>query len=184
MQNHPGRDIFGAMEATVDRQAGPRAILGALKEAGITLIATLPDENLTELLKLVEADREILHVPLCREEEGIGICAGATLVGKKVAIIMQNAGFLNSCNALTTTALQFQIPMLLLIYYAGDLGDRGFATVGAATEPVLHALGIRAYLLRRVEEVKETIRHAQVLAWDANRPVALLLTKDVLGTRA
>ncbi|MBI2370045.1 MAG: sulfopyruvate decarboxylase [Deltaproteobacteria bacterium] len=167
----------------MDRQAGPRAILEGLKAAGITLIATLPDENLTELLKLVEADRESIHVPLCREEEGIGICAGATLVGKKTAIIMQNGGFLNSCNALTTTALQFQIPLLLLIYYAGDIGDRGFATVGTVTEPVLHALGIRTYLLRRMEEIKETVHQAQVLAWDANRPVALLLTKDVLGTR-
>ncbi|MBI3075844.1 MAG: hypothetical protein HYY85_02475 [Deltaproteobacteria bacterium] len=51
------------------------------------------------------------------------------------------------------------------------------------TEPVLHALGIRTYLLRRMEEIKETVHQAQVLAWDANRPVALLLTKDVLGTR-
>ena len=45
--------------------------------------------------------------------------------------------------------MQFQIPALLLIYYAGDIGDRGFATLGTVTEPVLQAMGIRYYILRR-----------------------------------
>jgi sulfopyruvate decarboxylase subunit alpha len=102
-----------------------------------------------EVIRAVEKDPELKHVPLCREEEGIGICAGAYLAGKKTAIIMQNAGFLNSCNALTTTSLQFQIPILMLIYYAGDIGDRGFTTLGAVTEPVLQAMGFRSYVLRQ-----------------------------------
>ena len=56
--------------------SGPKIILEGLKEAGVDLIATLPDINLKDLLRLVEADGQINHVPLCREEEGIGICAG------------------------------------------------------------------------------------------------------------
>ena len=94
---------------------------------------------------------------------------------------MQNAGFLNSCNALTTTSLQLQIPVLMLIYYAGDIGDRGFTTLGAVTEPVLHALGFRSYVLRKQEEIDETLRGAQILADDSKKPVAVLLTKSVLG---
>jgi sulfopyruvate decarboxylase TPP-binding subunit len=94
---------------------------------------------------------------------------------------MQNAGFLNSCNALTTTSLQFQIPILMLIYYAGDIGDRGFTTLGSVTEPVLEAMGFRSYVLRRSDEVDEILRGAQILAEDAKTPVAVLLTKTVLG---
>src|SRR3990172_8427772 len=94
-------------------------IVAGLKKAGIDFVATLPDEKMLEVIRAVEKDTELKHVPLCREEEGIGICAGAYLGGKRTALIMQNAGFLNSCNALTTTSLQFQIPTLLLIYYAG-----------------------------------------------------------------
>ena len=116
-----------------------------------------------------------------REEEGIGICAGAYLAGKKTAIIMQNAGFLNSCNALTTTSLQLQIPILMLIYYAGDIGDRGFTTLGAVTEPVLQALGVRSYVLRKPQDIDETLRGAQILADDSKKPVAVLLAKSVLG---
>jgi sulfopyruvate decarboxylase TPP-binding subunit len=96
---------------------------------------------------------------------------------------MQNGGFLNSCNALTTTALNFNIPILLLIYYAGDLGDEGFATLGSVTEPVLRGLGIRYQVLRSLEKIKGTIQGATTLAIDARRPVAVLLTKDVLGMR-
>jgi len=156
-------------------------IITALKTAGINLIATLPDLKLLEIIKALEKDAEIKHVPLCREEEGVGICAGAYLTGKKTALLMQNAGLLNSCNALTTTCLQFEIPILLLIYYAGDRGDRGFATVGSVTEPVLEALGLRTYILREPDEVEEILGGAQTLANDSRRPVAVLLTKNVLG---
>jgi sulfopyruvate decarboxylase subunit alpha len=156
-------------------------ILSGLKKAGIDFVATLPDEKMLELIRALEKDTELKHVPLCREEEGIGICAGAYLAGKKTAIIMQNAGFLNSCNALTTTSLQFQIPLLMLIYYAGDIGDRGFTTLGSVTEPVLQAMGFRSYVLRKREDIDEVLRGAQILADDSKKPVAVLLTKSVLG---
>lgn len=161
-----------------------QAVVAGLKSAGINLVATLPDINLADLLREVENDREIIHVPLCREEEGIGICAGAYLVGKKCAAIMQNGGFFNSNNAIVSTLLQYQIPLLLLIYYAGDVGDRTFSTTGSLTEPVLQALGIRSYVMRDPEDVQELIRRAQILTEDSKRPVALLLTKEVLGRRA
>ena len=159
------------------------AIVSGLKKAGIDFVATLPDEKMLEVIRAVEKDTELKHVPLCREEEGVGICAGAYLAGKKTAIIMQNAGFLNSCNALTTTSLQLQIPILMLIYYAGDIGDRGFTTLGAVTEPVLHAMGFRSYVLRKREDIDETMCGAQILADDSKKPVAVLLTKSVLGVK-
>lgn len=161
-----------------------QTILHGLKNAGINLVATLPDVNLSDLLAEVESDAEVTHVPLCREEEGIGICTGAYLVGKKCAAIMQNGGFFNSCNAIVSTLLQYQIPVLLLVYYAGDIGDRTFSTSGAMTEPVLQALGIRYYILRDPVDSLELIKRAQILAEDARRPVAILLTKEGLGRRS
>lgn len=161
-----------------------KSIVDALRGAGINLVATLPDVNLSDLLAAVDESRQCIHVPVCREEEGIGICAGGYLVGKKCAAIMQNGGFFNSNNAIVSTLLQYQIPLLLLIYYAGDLGDRTFSTTGSLTEPVLQALGIRYYIARAPEDAGELIRRAQILAEDAKRPVALLMTKEFLGHRA
>jgi sulfopyruvate decarboxylase TPP-binding subunit len=97
---------------------------------------------------------------------------------------MQNGGLFNSTNAIVTTLLQYQIPLLLLVYYAGDIGDRTFSSSGSMTEPVLVALGIRYYVMREPRDAPELIKRAQVLAEDSKRPVALLLTKEVLGHRA
>jgi sulfopyruvate decarboxylase alpha subunit len=169
-------------EVTDDEQHA-MILVGGLKSAGINFVASLPDRKYAKLVDLLAGDRSIHHVPLCREEEGVGICTGAYVTGKKTAIVMQNAGFLNSCNALTTLAIQHEIPLLLLIYYAGDMGDRGFASLGAVTEPVLAGLGIRTSVLRKIERAEETLVDAQILAEDSKRPVAVLLTKEVLGVK-
>lgn len=167
----------------LEQQSGPDLIVRALKAAGVNFVTSLPDVNLSKLLAAVDASSDLPHVTLCREEEGIGICTGAYIGGKTPCIIMQNGGFLNSCNALTTTALNFNIPVLLLIYYAGDIGDEGFSMLGSVTEPVLRGLNIRYYVLRKNEEIEMTIKGAATLAVDSRRPVAVLMSKDVLGMR-
>ena len=159
---------------------GAKQILAGLKEAGINLVASVPDINMLQLINLLSEDKEITHVPVGREEEGIGVCAGAHLGGKRPAMLMQNGGLLNSCNGLTTTALQFGIPMLLLIYYAGDMGDNAFHMVGLATEPVLQGLGIKYTVMRDPAKVKQDIAGAAMAAVGSKRPVALLLTRSVL----
>jgi sulfopyruvate decarboxylase subunit alpha len=162
---------------------GPQLIVESMKEAGISFVTSLPDANLQKLLSLVDADTELTHVTLAREEEGIGICTGAYIGGLTPAIIMQNGGFLNSCNALTTTALNLNIPILLMIYYAGDLGDEGFSMLGLVTEPVLRGLGIRYQVLRDLGKIKATIKGSTMLAIDSRKPVAVLMTKEILGMR-
>jgi sulfopyruvate decarboxylase subunit alpha len=162
---------------------GPRLIVDAMKQAGINFVCSLPDANLAKLLAAVDQEPDLTHVTLCREEEGIGICTGAYIGGRTPAIVMQNGGLLNSCNALTTTALNFNIPVLLMVYYAGDLGDEGFATLGSVTEPILRGLNIRYSVLRKHEDIAMTVKGAATLAVDSRKPVAVLLTKDVLGMR-
>jgi sulfopyruvate decarboxylase alpha subunit len=160
--------------------AGSKLIHEAIKKAGITMVATLPEQKVADLISLVDADPTLRHVSLCREEEGIAICAGTYLGGGKPAMIIQNGGLLNSVNGLTSTAIHLQIPMLILAYYAGDFGDRGFSTVGSVTEGVLNGLQIRYEVLRKHEDILSTIVGAWTLAEDSHRPVVVLLTKPVL----
>src|SRR4051812_30931112 len=160
--------------------AGAQNILAALKDAGINHISSVPDINMLQLINMLYEDKQITHIPVGREEEGIGVCTGAHLAGKKPAMLMQNGGLLNSCNGLTTTALQFGIPILLLIYYAGDIGDNAFHMVGLVTEPVLQGLGIKYVVMREPGKVKQEIAGAVTLANSSKRPVALLLTRAVL----
>lgn len=161
-------------------KTGSDLVADALVAAGIDFICTLPDWNMARLIERIGEENSWIHVRLAREEEGVGICTGAYLTGKKPALVMQNGGLLNSVNALTTTSLQFGIPTLLVVYYAGDINTRFFANVGEATEPVLQALGIRYYVLRRRDDVMPTISGAATLTMDARRPVAVLLNRDLL----
>lgn len=156
-------------------------LVAGLKSAGIDFVASLPDQKFSAVVEELDRSESFTHVPLCREEEGVAICAGAYLTGKKTAMIVQNGGLLNSCNVLATMSLQHEIPNLLLVYYAGDIGDRGFATLGSVTEPVLQGLGIRSYVLRDIREAEDTLVNAQILASDARKPVAVLITKSILG---
>jgi sulfopyruvate decarboxylase subunit alpha len=155
-------------------------IIKALKRAGVNFVASLPDASLVPLVQGFDKDADIIHVPLSREEEGVGICTGANLAGKRCALMMQNAGLLNSCNALTTTARQIQIPMLLLVLYAGAHNDMSFPLLGEVTEPVLEALGIPSYVLDNLDDAPNLIAGALVQAYNAQRPVAILMTKAVL----
>lgn len=155
-------------------------ILNALKGAGVNLVASLPDRSLLHIVEALFEDNELRHVPLSREEEGIGICTGAYLTGLRCALVMQNGGLLNSCNALATTALQFEIPMLLLVLYSGAHGDSAFPKLGQATEPVLDALNIPYHQLERIEDADAVILGALVQAYNMKKPVAVLLHKRIL----
>lgn len=155
-------------------------IIRALKRAGVNFVASLPDASLVPLVEGFDKDGDIIHIPLSREEEGVGVCMGANLAGKRCALMMQNAGLLNSCNALTTTARQIEIPMLLLVLYAGTHNDMAFPMLGLVTEPVLDALGIPHYTLDDLEDAPDLLAGAVVQAYNAQRPVAILMTKAVL----
>ena len=59
------------------------AVYQGMKRAGINFATSVPCVNLQELLALVSGDPEIIHVPVTREEEGVGICAGAWMGGRR-----------------------------------------------------------------------------------------------------
>lgn len=157
-------------------------IVDSLKEAGVDFVATLTEANLHDLVIALGEDSAIHHVAVTREEEGIGICAGAYLGGKRPAMVMMNAGFLLSTNALATVCIHPGIPVLMLIGHSGGVGEEnaGHATVGALTEPVLQAMHIVYEKVGRFEEIRPAIRDSQMLARSSRRPTAIVLNKQAL----
>ena len=157
-------------------------IRDAMKQAGVDFVATLPENNLEALIALLRDDPDLLHVPLAREEEGIGVCTGAYFGGKVPAMVMMDAGLLASANALTVLAGQAGIPMLLLVGYSGGLGERFFmhTPLGRVIEPTIQALGIVHTVVERAEDVGRQIERANVLAHSSKRPVVVLLDDECL----
>ena len=159
-----------------------RIIYDALKANGVRLISALPETWLVHLVSMSEEDPDVTLVRLNKEEEGVGISAGAHLAGVKSAMLMQNHGFLASVNGIVSLAQLYRIPLLMLISYRGEMGERDpWQTEGGlATEPLLRSLGIPYRKLRDPASVEREIREAQTLANSALRPVALLLTRDLM----
>src|SRR3954466_12500003 len=65
-------------------------IYAALKACDIKIISALPETWLVHLIRIADEDPEMTLVRLAKEEEGIGISAGAHLAGVKSALLMQN----------------------------------------------------------------------------------------------
>ncbi len=159
-----------------------RLIYEALKACDIRLLSALPETWLVHLIRSAEEDPEMILARLAKEEEGVGISAGAHLAGVKSAMLMQNHGFLASINGIVSFAHLYKIPLLMLISYRGSLGERDpWQTQGGnVTEPVLRALGIPYFFLDGPETVRRRIQQAQTLAESSLQPVALLLTRDLM----
>jgi sulfopyruvate decarboxylase alpha subunit len=164
--------------------SGPQkaaVIVGALKQAGIDLIATLPDAWLTDLIAAIAADPAFALVRVTREEEAVGICAGAWLGGRRAAVLAQNAGVLVSVNALAGLAMHHQIPVLLLVAQRGGVDDDQYYQVykSRVTEPVLDAIGVPHHRVRGVGDCG-LIAQAQRQANLSRLPVALLFERQAL----
>ena len=159
-----------------------RAIYDALKDGGIRLMSALPETWLVHLIRMAEDDPEMTLVRLAKEEEGVGISAGAHLAGMKSAMLMQNHGFLASINGIVSCAQLYRLPLLMLISHRGEFGERDpwQTEGGGVTEHVLQALRIPFAYLDSPDHVAPRIRKAQTLAHSSNKPVALLLCRDLM----
>src|SRR5213082_1924579 len=122
-----------------------KLIYRALKACGIRLLSALPETCLVRLAK---------------EEEGVGLSAGAHFAGVKSAMLMQNHGFLAAINGIVSFAHLYKIPLLMLISYRGAFVERDpwQTQGGGVTEALLQTLGIPYKRLAHPDHVAARIR--------------------------
>jgi len=152
------------------------AVFAGLKRAGVDFAASVPCINLGQLLLLVSSDPEILHLPVTREEEGVGLCAGAWMGGKRPALLMQNSGLGNMINALASLNLLYGLPLLMIISHRGLEGESIAAQMpmGRLTPKLLEVMGIPTFA-PAPEQAEETIAFAWRAAAFQGRPAVVLL---------
>ncbi len=152
------------------------AVYQGLRKAGIDFAASVPCVNLQQLLALVKGDAKIIHIPVTREEEGVGLCAGAWMGGRRPVLLMQNSGLGNSINALASLDLLYEIPLLMIISHRGCEGEPmvGQMPMGRLTARLLNTMEI-AFFSPTPSEAEETVECAWSVAAKNRRPVAVLL---------
>ena len=154
-------------------------LLAELKGNGADYFASVPCKLLGDLINLLAEDRSVTYVPVAREEEGLGVCAGAFLGGKTPVIVMQNTGLGTIVTSLFSLGLFYNLPITMIISHRGTPGEKIGTQVpmSNAVKPLLDVMGIPYFPFSDgadVAKVGRLVQHAQV----AQRPVAALLDFD------
>ena len=114
-----------------------------IENAGVNIVCSVPCNLLDSVLQLVDGS-PVPHVPVTREEEGVGILAGAALAGKRPLLLMQNSGLGNCVNALASLTGLYELPLFLLMTHRGGASERIIAQkpMGAVAPSMLDVLNI------------------------------------------
>ncbi|MEM2146210.1 MAG: sulfopyruvate decarboxylase subunit alpha [Candidatus Jordarchaeaceae archaeon] len=157
-------------------------IFNELIRFGVDFVVSVPTNLFKNLLNMIEKSPKILHVPVTREEEGVGVAAGAYLGGRIPALIMQNSGLGNSINALASLNMVFKIPLLILIDQRGGKGEMIPAQIpmGKATSKLLDAIGIPHYTPRSIKQISKAFQRAKKAFEDYKTPVAILIEMGLM----
>ena len=104
--------------------AWSETFLATFKDNDVRLVAYVPDNVLTPLIKGVTADNYFMSVCATREDEAIGMVAGAWMGGMKGVVMMQTSGFAldRQCARLADRALRRFRP-IMVISERGTLGE-------------------------------------------------------------
>ncbi len=121
-----------------------KKILVILKKNGVNFFLSVPCKLLSNMISILEKDKEIFYSSVPREEEGMGICAGAFLGNKFPCILLQNTGLGNSVNAIVSLLKYYKIPTIFLVSYRGTPGETVAAQfqMGGLTKKILSIMDV------------------------------------------
>jgi sulfopyruvate decarboxylase alpha subunit len=158
-------------------------VLATLKSNDVRLVVYVPDKVFTPLIKALHADSFFTTFPCTREEEAIGIVAGAWMGGMRAAVLMQTSGFATTPNALASLVVPSQIPALIFVSERGTLGEfnLGQAMVCKTVRPVLNSLGIENHTITRQDELAFIVDRSIKQAVATQAAVAFILSPLLTG---
>jgi sulfopyruvate decarboxylase subunit beta len=157
---------------------GPQ-IIAALKRARVEFVVALPDIVTSDaLLWPLSRDPGIRLVRVCKEDEGIGICAGLGFAGRRAVLLIQQTGLLDSINALRAVGVEYAQPLAILVGLQGKepgAAPRASRKFGIKiVEPILDAMGV-AHVVVETRADEALVEPAVERAYGESRPVCVLI---------
>jgi sulfopyruvate decarboxylase subunit beta len=128
-------------------------VIEILQNNQIDFAATLPCDRIKGLLPLVS--NNIRTIPITREENGVGICAGFYLGGGKPVMIIQSTGIGNMISALESLNMTYGIPLPILASWRGVYKEPIEAQwqFGKRLPGILDACGIPYTIIESPDEI-------------------------------
>ena len=150
-------------------------ILADLVRNKVEFITSVPCKQLAGLIEKIDNCKDIYHIPSNKEDEGMGLCAGSFMGGKRAAIIMQNTAIGVTVNTLVTLTQYYRMPLPMLISYRGELGEPVACQVEMAvhTKALLAQLNIPTYHFHKENDADE-LDSILKYTFMCNKPVAIL----------
>lgn len=169
-------------EAAADRTVAGlsgQAIIREIKAGGIEFVISVPDITTSEgLLRPLAKATEPRLIRICKEDEGIGICAGLSFTGKRGLLLIQQTGLLDSINAIRGNAVEYNLPICMMVGLLekepGVMPRQSKKYGVRIVEPILEAMGIVYHNIEGDADVPK-IRPAIDKAYADSKPVVLLI---------
>ena len=154
-----------------------------LKRHNVSLVTYVPDNVLRPLIEVIHADPFFTAFACTREEEALGINAGALMGGRRGILLMQPSGFATLANSLASLPVPYQIPTLMLVSERGTLGEFniGQQMVARTMRPVLKTLLIESPTITRLDELEFILDRAMTQAWATQSPCCFILSPLLTG---
>ena len=154
-------------------------ILKEIKASGIEFVVSVPDiTTAAGLLAPLEKLQSPRLVRICKEDEGVGICAGLAHTGKRALLLIQQTGMLDSINAIRGVAVEYSLPICMmvgLLEKEPEVRPRESKRYGVRiVEPILEAMGIEYHEIEGEADVSK-IKPAIDEAYAKSKPVVLLI---------
>ena len=170
------------MESRPEPRLRGAELIEAIKRAGIRFVASLPDRTTSEhVLKPLLADPEMRVIQVCKEDEGVSICAGLHAAGQRALLLMQYTGLLHSVNALRGIAVDGKNPVCMmvgLLQKEPDIPPTQSKFYGVRiVEPVLDAMQIDHHLIEYPRDVEKIVPAIEA-AYQGSKPVVMLIGRE------
>ena len=160
------------------------AIVDAIKRSGVEFVVSVPDRVTSEsVLRRVAADAALKLVRVCKEDEGVSICAALSFCDKRALLLMQNTGLLDSINALRGIAVEYRLPVVMMVGLlshestAPPLQSKSYGV--RIVTPILDAMGIAYEFLHSAGD-EQRIAPAIERAYANSTPLVLLIGRSPL----
>lgn len=98
-----------------------KEIIAELKDQHIDLVSAIPCDKAKGLF--FRLPEEFRHIGLTREEDGVGISAGAYLAGARPLVALQSSGIGNMLNAILSLSGAFRLPLPILASWRGGASE-------------------------------------------------------------
>jgi sulfopyruvate decarboxylase subunit alpha len=155
------------------------SIIREIKASGIEFVISVPDITTSEgLLRPLAKETNPRLIRICKEDEGVGICAGLAHTGKRALLLIQQTGMLDSINAIRGVAVEYSLPVCMMVgLLEKEVGvpPRESKKYGVRiVEPILDAMGIGYHEIEQQADVTK-IKPAIDAAYASSKPTVILI---------